>query len=412
MGFADAIPGVSGGTMALILGIYERFIAALGSIGPAMLPMLLKGAFWKEVVASLGPNERPLTTDPVQIAARHIGFLFNVVVGILSGLLVGIAILPGLMENFPEGMRGFFFGLVLASIIVPWRSIRKRTSMSIVIFVVTCIATFYVMGLQRSVSGFATTTVTMSTADGKPLAADRTIRAAALKFSTSTGQKKLKREKAFQPKTELTLKAGESSWTMDVVASQGGKLSNLEAGALVQVVNADEHVVMTDFKVTHTVATTGGTDPALWYVFVCGAIAICAMLLPGVSGSFLLLMFGLYGYILHTARAMIYTLDFSLAPVIGIFLLGIIVGILGFSRFLRWLLATAHDATMAFLAGLMLGSLRALWPFQAGVGRTAHNTLPAAFDGTVALALGAMLAGIAIVAALYLVGNRLRPQAS
>ena len=410
MGFADAIPGVSGGTMALILGIYSRFIAALGALGPSMVPLLVKGAFWKEVVASLSGGERPPSSSPLDIAARHVAFLINIGVGILGGILVGIAILPSLMDGYPELMRGFFFGLVLASIVVPWSAIKQRTSISIVIFVVTCAATFGLMGLQRSVSGFATAQVVMSTADGQPLTADEDLAAAGIKFSTATGQKKLKREKAFQPQRDLTLKMGESEWTIEVVASQGGTLSNLKAGSVVQVLDATRHTLMPRFKVTQTQDAVGGTDPALWYIFVCGAIAISAMLLPGVSGSFLLLMFGIYGYILHSARAMIYNLDLSLLPVIGVFLLGIVVGILGFSRFLRWLLATAHDATMAFLAGLMLGSLRALWPFRSGVGATAENVMPAAFDGTAVGAVVTLLAGIAIVAALHVVGKRLRPQ--
>ena len=401
MGFADAIPGVSGGTMALILGIYERFVDAVSAVlSVSFLQMLVRPAFWRELWKALRPGSEGASPDPEGEKARHTAFLINLGAGIVGGILVGVAILPVLMERYPAIMRAFFFGLVLASIVVPWRRIEKRTIHTIGFFVLACVATWMLMGLRSGVTGFASTTVVLATADGQPLTDDRVIEAPYLKLAADTGQAKLKREISFQPSQAVEMKAGESQWTLHVVSTLSGEKANVPEGTLVQVVDARKHAVLAGFSVTQPERASGGSNPPLWYIFVCGAVAISAMILPGVSGAFLLLALGLYGYILHTLRALIYTLDTSALPPIVIFLLGILVGLTAFSRLLRWLLGTQHDATMAVLAGLMLGSLRALWPFRVGVGHEATNTLPQTMDSAVFLAIGALLVGVAIVAAL------------
>ena len=107
----------------------------------------------------------------------------------------------------------------------------------------------------------------------------------------------------------------------------------------------------------------GGGVPPLWWIFVAGAIAICAMILPGVSGAFLLLLLGQYHYVLFHLRGALGGSGDS-AVILVVFLSGIAVGILAFSRLLTRLLDRAHDETMASLVGLMLGSLSMLWPYQ------------------------------------------------
>ena len=104
-------------------------------------------------------------------------------------------------------------------------------------------------------------------------------------------------------------------------------------------------------------------EPSLGWIFTCGAIAICAMILPGLSGSFLLLLLGQYDFILFQLHRLLQGDVNSAGPHVGIFLIGITVGILSFSRLLHALLARAHDGTMAALAGLMIGSLYKLWPW-------------------------------------------------
>jgi uncharacterized membrane protein len=367
--------------------------------------LLFKVDFYRSVFSHLTPGGAVNAENPHNEAAGHVAFLINVVLGILTGVLIGVLVLPVLMERYPEVMRAFFLGLVLASVVVPWGMIRRKNAVSFVILLLTTVGTAALMGLGSLASGFAATTLTVSTPDGAPLAEEVRIRAVELKFATDTGQKKLKRELSFQPVKDLTFKSGESTWEVAVVANQAGLKSNLAAGSVVLVVDAVAHTRRTDFVVTQPAAASGGQDPATWYVFVCGAIAICAMLLPGISGSFLLLMFGLYGYVLQSARGVITMQDTSgLVPVL-IFIAGIVVGILSFSRFLTWLLKHYHDITMAFLAGLMLGSLRALWPFRAGAGHLAQNVMPAGVDSTTLAALGATVVGVVLVAVLNKVGQ-------
>ncbi len=133
----------------------------------------------------------------------------------------------------------------------------------------------------------------------------------------------------------------------------------------------------------------GIADPTYWQVFGAAAVAISAMVLPGVSGAYLLLVFGMYEVTLEALR----DLDFAF---IGVFGLGAAVGLAGFSVLLNWLLKNHHDATMAVLVGLMVGSLRALWPWQAELG---SPMLPSIGDGTGVIILLAVV-GLAITGGL------------
>ena len=144
----------------------------------------------------------------------------------------------------------------------------------------------------------------------------------------------------------------------------------------------------------------GGASPPLWAVFLAGAIAICAMILPGVSGSFLLLLMGQYDYVLFIFVAP------SAGPpdsgaILVCFLLGITIGILAFSRVLSALLKRAHDETMAVLMGLMIGSLGMLWPYQGEGG-----TLLSPADGTSLLPLAAMAVGSALIGLFLFLDSR------
>ena len=122
------------------------------------------------------------------------------------------------------------------------------------------------------------------------------------------------------------------------------------------------------------------TPDGLWFIFICGAIAICAMILPGISGSFILLILGKYEYMLGTITKITSgdgrLLDFA---VILIFVVGALIGILAFSRFLHWLLARYHRATLLVLAGFIIGSLFKVWPWSdmATVAASQHPELAA-----------------------------------
>jgi putative membrane protein len=114
-----------------------------------------------------------------------------------------------------------------------------------------------------------------------------------------------------------------------------------------------------------TVATPAETPTGLWFIFLCGAIAICAMILPGISGSFILLLMGKYSYIMGGIKELMSGVNagYNLA-LLGCFAVGALVGITSFSRLLSWLLSRWKDMTIALLGGFMFGSLNKIWPWK------------------------------------------------
>ncbi len=149
------------------------------------------------------------------------------------------------------------------------------------------------------------------------------------------------------------------------------------------------------------------------FLFFCGAIAICAMLLPGISGSFVLLILGKYEYVMSSVERLL-RFDLSALAVVMPFALGCLVGIASFSRVLTWLLRRWQQPMMALLTGLLVGSLWRIWPFQVVVEQEVRGKMqvvsatpqwPASFDGAV---LALMVAGLLAVAAVELIAARRR----
>ncbi len=232
MGAADVVPGVSGGTIAFITGIYEELITSIKSIDMEALRLLLRfktGLFWKKINGN---------------------FLLAVFGGVLLSIFSLARLLKWLMANHPVLIWAFFFGLIIASAIVVIRKIK--------------------------------------------------------------------------------------SWN-------AARVAGLVAGTVLMF-------FITRFAPAQT------TD-AYWYVFITGAIAICAMVLPGISGAFILLILGKYQYILGAVS------DFNI-PVLVIFGLGIITGLLSFANLLSWLFRRYHDLTISVLAGFIIGSLNKIWPWK------------------------------------------------
>ena len=232
MGAADVVPGVSGGTMAFILGIYEELIQAIRSFDLNFF--------------------RLVSELKIKAAIEHASILFLTALG--TGILIAIfslaRILSWLLLNQPVLIWSFFMGLVLASVITVSRKISKWSPAAI-----TCII-----------------------------------------FGT--------------------------------------------AGAYLLVGSVP-------------VSTPNET----WFIFLSGSIAICAMILPGISGSFILVLLGKYHYILEAVNNRDILTIITVAAGAG-------AGILVFSRFLNWLLKNHHNMTIAVLTGLMLGSLRKVWPWK------------------------------------------------
>lgn len=273
MGTADVIPGVSGGTVALILGIFARLVETIHRVAAGAVA-LVKG-------------------DRTQARSHWRAAEFSLVVplgvGILLALGIGSLTLPHLIETYPVVTSAVFFGLIAGALPIPWRRMRARSG------------------------------------------------------------------------THYTL------------AALGVVVAFVLAGFAPQDV----------------------AEPTLPAVFGAAAIAICAMILPGVSGAYLLLVMGLYETTLDALGGLnlLYIAVFSAGAITG---LGI------FSKLLSWLLDRRHDATMAVLVGLMAGSLRRLWPWQ-----TESGTLIAAPDGgALLLAVACAAIGVVAVVGLTLVGER------
>ncbi|MBU1329345.1 MAG: DUF368 domain-containing protein [Gammaproteobacteria bacterium] len=290
MGAADVVPGVSGGTIAFISGIYDELLASIASI-PKAATQLVRGrvaAAWQTANAS---------------------FLLVLLLGILTSILSLARLISYLLEHHPIPVWSFFFGLILVSTHLVAREIKR-------------------WGLSRLV-GFA-------------------------------------------------CGAGFAYW------------------------------------ITVASPLQWGTD--LPTLFLAGSIAICAMILPGISGSFILLLLGLYPFVLAAVKQ----LDLA---VLGVFAAGALLGIVSFAGVLRWLLQRWRDLTLALLTGLMLGSLNKLWPWKETLswqtdrhGETVPfvqaNVLPAQFaqingqDPQLLLAILCTLLGIALVLGLEWIAAR------
>jgi putative membrane protein len=240
MGAADVIPGVSGGTIAFIMGIYDKFVASLAAINAEAVKLFFTGKF-KEFW-------------------RHIngGFLLSLVVGIGVSVISLATVMQTLLSDFPIQTWAFFFGLIVASSIF----------------------------ILRGISG----------------------------------------------------------WSLrEILFLIGGIL----------------------LGVTICTLSPTQTPDALWFIFISGAIAICAMILPGISGSFILLILGKYQYILGAVSDLVAGQNVvGNLLIIGVFAIGAIVGILGFSKFLHWLLSRWHKQALIILAGFIIGSLVKIWPWN------------------------------------------------
>lgn len=283
MGAADIVPGVSGGTVALILGVYQRLLAALSRFDRELLVHLAKGRLGE--------------------AWRHVDawFLGSLGVGVVIGAKGLAKLMVYLLQEQPTYTYAAFFGLILASGVLVARMSRPESP--------------------------------SATAKGVALG---------------------------------ILAACFAVWLM----SQG--------------------------RIT--------PSDSLLYTFFCGAIAICAMILPGISGAYLLLILGKYetiSGILHRAPNLTGS-DFA---TLGVFVVGCLVGLLSFSRLLKWLLANYWSSTMAVLAGFMIGSLYRVWPFQVDTTpdveefklKTFEPAWPEALDGTVLACAAIAVASFVLV---------------
>lgn len=267
MGTADVVPGFSGGTVALVVGIYERLVANVRQ-GARVLSLLVRGR-----------------TTPSWQALRAIEwpFVLALLAGVATAIVVLASALHRLLDEQPVAMSATFLGLVLGAALVASREFRASSWAHPVVGLAVAVATFAGLGLRPA----------------------------------------------------------------------------------------------------------GFDDPGLLLLFAAGAVAICAMILPGVSGAFLLLLFGVYEPVV---RAVVER-DVLALLVFGI---GCVAGLAAFSTLLNWLLRSYHDLVLAALIGLMVGSARVLWPWPADEG-VGNPTLGAPEGVEVFLAAALALSAFAVV---------------
>ncbi|MCV2884616.1 DUF368 domain-containing protein [Aestuariibacter sp. AA17] len=297
MGAADVVPGVSGGTIAFITGIYEELIYSLKQCGPDALRLLMQqgfGAAWQHVNG-------------------------NFLVALFSGVILSILTLSRgilhLLEHYPAMLWAFFFGLIVAGVWSVARHVDKWNLPRVLTFILgACVAYFI-------------TTLTPTATEATPL-----------------------------------------------------------------------------------------------FVFLAGSIAICAMILPGISGSFILLLLGLYAPIFTAVK------ELNLI-IIGLFGLGCIAGLLSFSRVLNWMFNHQKMLTLSLLSGFMVGALNKVWPWKITLETTINrhgevvplvekNVLPAVYElntglnANAPLAFGLLLLGIVLVILMEKLGRVHDEQAS
>lgn len=286
MGAADAIPGVSGGTVALVLGIYRRLVAAISHFDAVSIRLLLKRE-WREL-------------------ARRIDFFFLLALG--CGIVAGLGT----------------FILLIHELIEPESPARPYTY--------------------------------------------------AVFFGAITA----------------------SSWlVMKLIDAKSPEQKGI--CVLLGLCGAGVAFLLTGPRVFPDVQEA----PNLAFTFVCGMIAICAMILPGISGSYLLLILGMYRYLSGIPKALLKG-EAAGADLVQfvVFALGCVIGLIAFSKFLRWLLHRFEPETMALMCGFMIGALRALWPWREGDAFLGPPSTGALL-GCAALAI---LTAVAVCGADYLTG--------
>lgn len=396
MGLADVIPGVSGGTVALILGIYPRLINAVGSVGGGMLRRLRLRSF-RALLREGFKDPGRLGDSREGAEAGHILLMASVVAGIIPAILAGAQVLPPLLSSHPEQMRGLFLGLVLASVAIPARQIGRRSASRWILACGAALLTAWFAGLPEPSTRHARGHVTLEFA--APLAGEVRFTPGNLTLEAPAADG--------HPAVEFGLlrsrvaPAGATSLQVEVIARMAGAAGNLAAASIRA---ADGPVEIA--AVAQPEALAGGRDPSLVYVFVGGALAISAMVLPGVSGSFVLLLLGLYHFVLHSL-ALTLQGDLRAAAVVATMMAAMAFGLLTFTRILKALFARWRGATLAVLVGLMAGSLRKLWPFveQGAEGRVSM-TMPSAVDPETVTVAVMFLVGVGAVVVLDRVGRR------
>jgi putative membrane protein len=239
MGMAEVVPGVSGGTIAFISGIYPTLMESINALKPSLIVLLFKGQF-KEFAKQL-----------------NLCFLFPLGVGMVIGVVTCVDLITYLLEHFPLPLWAFFFGLILASALYIFKQIKAFSVTTVVLTIVATALAYYV-----------------------------------------------------------------------------------------------------------TIANPLGGSTSLILVFFSGVVAISAMVLPGLSGSFILLLLGMYSVVLPTVKSLLKAPELDAFILVSVFALGCLVGLISFARLMSYAFKKQPNNTLAVLLGFMIGSLNKVWPWQ------------------------------------------------
>ena len=258
IGLAEIVPGVSGGTIALIVGVYRALISSAAHVVGGVLALA----------------RRRVSESRAEFSGVSFAVVLPVLVGMVGGIFAGAALLEPVLENYPLHTRAVFAGLILASLWVPFRMVGTWDGKTVVLAGGAAVVTFFLTGIPA----------------------------------------------------------------------------------------------------------VSAVSPSLWAVAPAAALAVCALVLPGVSGSFILVTLGMYQPTLQAVN------DLNFAY-LGVFVAGAAIGLALFVRVLQHLLSNFHRVTLAIMTGLMAGSLRALWPWQGegrellGIGEDAPSVALAVVSG-------------------------------
>lgn len=393
MGTADVIPGVSGGTLALILGIYRDLVDTIKGLSPRILLLVMA---WLR-----GRSADQKASIIAELKRMNLEFLIVLGAGIATAIVIGSAVIPGLMDAYPVAMRAFFFGLILASVYVPLRMIGKASKLMM--------ATIALCAVVGGVIGFLLTDPSRSYETTSEWTTITTLDGETMKDATRRGPSSWSSDRVFWAEQNAPLRAAFSHEHPEKFS----ELEKLHAGQLDPAVGKD--ALKARAKPYDEIELPANTPlhvprPAIWFVFIAGVVAICAMILPGISGSYILLIFGLYFFILNSLKGFLSALASGSIPVaqgtyVIVFCAGCLIGILSFARLLSYLLHHHAGVTLGVLVGLMLGCLRGIWPFRVLQGGVEVNIMPAAFDQTVLIALVCCVVGSLIVGAFTWLGH-------
>ncbi len=393
MGVADIIPGVSGGTLALILGIYAELVNTIRGLNLGWLAPL-----WRYLRHGRRDEDRAALIEAVK--ALNLGFMMVLGAGIATAIVLGSMVIPSLMERYPEAMRGLFFGLILASVMVPFRMISFRDGATRVL-----VAWMIIAGAG---AGFVISNPGHSFESGRTWV-ELESRGESLETIARRGPSAAASEAIYwAPENEALREA--------LVAANPEQAAALAAAhAIATGEGADKDAIKARSAPYDKLEVPGGVpvkvpQPTLWFIFLAGAIAICAMILPGISGSYILLILGAYFFILNALKGFLKTLASGEIPIsqgafVIVFCAGAGIGLLSFARLLSYLLRRFPAGTLGVLVGLMVGCLRGIWPFRQTVDGAAVNVLPAALDASVMTVAATFVVGALLVVALSWLGR-------